>query len=319
MTANKPRGLRFLPVYSALAVPLALALLVWVLPDGAPAQNASSATLKPYLWQAGMPASAVGEVNVFRRFSSDLTDRMRVFYGDVLELPPLPMQASGGGQMMRHPIGASEVKLFPVAPSEPSAAPVTGRIGVALLSFFYADQAVLEARFAAYGLPEPEFRPRRDGSRAALVRDPDGEWVELVVTPDADLAALDRFEIGLGTADLAATRSFYRDLMGLTESGPRRDALLGVDKYTYRHRDLTLNVWAVDSGSERDAETAGMQYIVWNVEAIDQVAKARGADIDRPLSDPGTMRTVWLRDPNGVSNYFARFAGHDNSPPPAAH
>jgi hypothetical protein len=31
------------------------------------------------------------------------------------------------------------------------------------------------------------------------------------------------------------------------------------------------------------------------------------------------MRTVWLRDPNGVSNYFAQFAGHDNTPPHAAH
>jgi catechol 2,3-dioxygenase-like lactoylglutathione lyase family enzyme len=306
-------------VYSALAVPLALALLVWVLPDGAPAQHALNSTLKPYLWQAGMTASEVGEVNVFRRFSSDAAEPMRTFYADVLDLAPLPTQASGGGQMIRHPVGTSEVKLFPVAPGDASTAPVTGRIGVALLTFFYADQAALESRFAAHGLPTPEFRRRADDSRAAFVRDPDGEWVELVVVADAAPDTLEHFEIGLGTAELETTRAFYRDLMGLTETGPEHDPLLGVDKYTYRHRDLTLNVWAVNPGSERDAETAGMQYIVWNVEEINDVALARGADIDRPLSDPGTMRTVWLRDPNGVSNYFAQFAGHDNSPPHPAH
>jgi hypothetical protein len=27
------------------------------------------------------------------------------------------------------------------------------------------------------------------------------------------------------------------------------------------------------------------------------------------------MRTIWLFDPDGVSNYFAEFAGNDNTPP----
>jgi hypothetical protein len=36
---------------------------------------------------------------------------------------------------------------------------------------------------------------------------------------------------------------------------------------------------------------------------------------DRPLSAPGTMRTVWLEDPDGISNYFAKYSGNDNTPP----
>lgn len=309
------KGLRFFPVCSALAVPIALAVIVWVLPDGAPAQQAAGRTIEPYLWQAGMPASEVGEVNVFRRFSSDAGDRMQRFYADVLGLDVLPAAPSGGGRMIRYPVGRSELKLFASDPSEPSTAPVTGRIGVALVTFFYAERTALETRFAAHDLPPPAFRAQSDGRLSALVRDPDGEWVELAVVPNASPAELDRFEIGLGTADLAATRAFYRELMGLAESGPTRDAALGVDTYRYTHRDLTLEVWAADAGAERDADTAGMQYIVWNVEAIDAVARERDADIDRPLSAPGTMRTVWLRDPNGVSNYFAQFAGNENDPP----
>lgn len=315
MPATSTRGIRLLPVYSALAVPLALATLVWVVPDGVPAEDAAGPTLRPYLWQAGMPASKVGEVNVFRRFSSDVDLAMRAFYADVLGIAALPTPSAGGGRMLRYPLGSSEVKLFPVAPSAPSTAPVTGRIGVALLTLFYPGQGELEARFEAAGLPTPKFRPRGDGSRGALVRDPDGEWIELVVVPEASAAELERFEIGLGTADLAASRAFYRDLMGLSEAGPARERVLGVDSYTYRHGDMTLRVWAVEADAERDAETAGLQYIVWNVEAVSDAAEARDADIDRPLSDPGTMRTVWLRDPNGVSNYFAQFAGNENRPP----
>jgi hypothetical protein len=30
------------------------------------------------------------------------------------------------------------------------------------------------------------------------------------------------------------------------------------------------------------------------------------------LSAPGQMRTLWLSDPDGVSNYFAEFGGNDN-------
>jgi hypothetical protein len=57
-----------------------------------------------------------------------------------------------------------------------------------------------------------------------------------------------------------------------------------------------------------------MQYIVWNVAAIDVVVRERGVPVDRPLSAPGNMRTLWLSDPDGVSNYFAEFGGNDNRP-----
>jgi len=48
---------------------------------------------------------------------------------------------------------------------------------------------------------------------------------------------------------------------------------------------------------------------------VNDVAVSRGATIDRPLSAPGQMRTIWLLDPDGISNYFAQYGGNDNSPP----
>jgi catechol 2,3-dioxygenase-like lactoylglutathione lyase family enzyme len=262
-----------------------------------------------------MTPSELGEVNVFRRFSSDRTQEMRKFYDQVLGLNALPSSALGGGQMIRYPVGSSEVKLFPSPPSEANTANVGEVIGVRLLTFFFADESELAARFRDHGYPAPEFRARADGARAALAQDPDGEWVELVVLPGAPASALNRFEIGIVVSDLEQSREFYRDFMGLTELAPSFDDLLDAMKYAYKHGSTTINVWTFGPDLPKDAQTAGMQYLVWNVAAVNDVAKARGATIDRPLSDPGQMRTVWLQDPDGVSNYFAEFAGNDNTPP----
>ena len=68
------------------------------------------------------------------------------------------------------------------------------------------------------GLTPPRFQPATahpGATRAALVQDPAGHWVELVIVPGASADALARFEIGLAVADLARSRAFYRDLMGL--------------------------------------------------------------------------------------------------------
>ena len=280
-------------------------------------QGGAPPTVRPYLWSAERPKSAVGEINVFRRFSSERTAAMREFYGEVLGLPVLPETALGGGQMIRYPVGASEVKLFPVAPSPANTAAPTAAAGVRLLTFFFADEAAVVQRFAAHGLSAPRFdrsASRPGATAAALAQDPDGEWVELVVMPGATAEQLARFEIGIAVSNLAASRAFYGDVMGLTAQPEARHELLGVIRYPYAHGATTINLWPVSAGAAKDSATGGMQYIVWNVAAIDAVVRERGATVDRPLSAPGQMRTLWLVDPDGVSNYFAEFGGNDNRP-----
>ena len=293
------------------------ALVLLALGNETAGQGSTPPTVRPFLWSAERPKSSLGEINVFRRFSSERTAAMREFYGDVLGLPVLPETAAGGGQMIRYPQGASEVKLFPVAPSAANTAGVAEAIGVRVLTFFYADEAAVTQRFTAHGFPAPKFQratSHAGASAAALVQDPDGEWVELVVIPGASADALARFEIGLTVSDLAASRAFYGELIGLAAQPPIRDELLGTVKHPFKHGSTTINLWSFGADLPKDSATAGMQYIVWNVAAIDAVVRERSAKIDRPLSAPGPMRTLWLSDPDGVSNYFAEASSNDNSP-----
>jgi catechol 2,3-dioxygenase-like lactoylglutathione lyase family enzyme len=281
-------------------------------------QGSTPPTVRPYLWNAERPKSEIGEINVFRRFSNERTAQMREFYGEVLALPVLPETALGGGAMIRYPVGSSEVKLFPSPPSPANTAGLADAAGVRLLTFFYADEAAVTQRFTAHGLAAPKFEKRSShagASSAALLQDPDGEWVELVVIPGGSAEQLARFEIGITASDLEASRAFYGELMGLEAQPSVRDELLGVVKYPFKHGSTTINVWSAGAGVPKDAATAGMQYIVWDVAAIDGVVQERGAKIDRPLSAPGQMRTLWLVDPDGISNYFAQFAGNDNAAP----
>ena len=282
--------------------------------------NAVSAqqTIRAFLWQDGMARSDVGEINVFRRFPAERRAQVEAFYADVLGLTALPPTAPGGGQMIRYPLGASEVKLFPTEMAAPNVAAAGDVAGMRLLTFFYGDEAALTKRFAARGLAPPRFQTatgHRGATRAALVQDPAGHWVELVIVPGASADALARFEIGLAVADVDKSRAFYRDLMGMDVLEPLQDPLLGATLHGFRHGSVTLRLWTAKAGAVRDTQTGGMQYIVWNVSGVNDVAVSRGATIDRPLSAPGQMRTIWLLDPDGVSNYFAQYGGNDNSPP----
>jgi len=240
-------------------------------------------TIQPYLWQAGMARSEVGEINVFRRSPAERRRQVDAFYSDVLALQPLPATAPGGGQMIRYPVGASEVKLFPTEMGPSNVAAAGDVVGMRLLTFFYADETALAKRFVERGYPAPRFQPataHSGATRAALVQDPAGHWVELVIVPGASADALARFEIGLAVPDLARSRAFYRDVMGLLALEPLNNPLLGATMHGFQHGSVTLRLWAGKTGASTDSQTGGMQYIVWNVSGVNDVAVARGARIE---------------------------------------
>ena len=247
-------------------------------------------------------------MNVFRRFAVDRV-KMIEFYGEVLGLKQLPsIQLGGGNEMILFAIGTGQVKLqaTPAASQYPNG-DVKAVTGLRVLTFFYPDEASVVSRFTAKGYPAPAFVARAGGGRVAMALDPEKQWVELVVMPNAPPATYQRLEVGITAANLEKSRAFYRSFVGLEELPPVVDPVLGTTKYPFRHGETTINVWSFGAGLPANKSGAGIQYVISNVEAVDTKAKAESVQIDRPLAPFGAgLRTIWLSDPDGVTNYFAQ-------------
>ncbi|HUQ53889.1 MAG TPA: VOC family protein, partial [Gammaproteobacteria bacterium] len=185
---------------------------------------------------------------------------------------------------------------------------VRAATGLRLVTFYFADEAALAARFVQHGLPAPQFTDMRaEKRRTALVTDPDGQEVELEIVRGATAEQLARIEVGLTVADLERSRAFYRSFVGLEELPPVEDERFGTRKYSFRHGATTISLRGFGKDLPADTGSGGIQYVVSDVEFVDALAKARHITIDQPLSGLRgfDLRTVWLGDPDGITNYFA--------------
>ena len=132
----------------------------------------------------------------------------------------------------------------------------------------------LGERFRTHGLPVPEFKPIAGSNRSsALTKDPDGQWVELLVAPDAPAEVYKQIEIGLTVSNLAASRKFYREFVGLEELPPVEDPVFHVTKYPYRHGSTIVNLRSFDKPLPADTGSGGIQYVVSDVKAVETLAK----------------------------------------------
>jgi len=264
------------------------------------AQSSSAVSLASLSTQPSM--------NVFRRFAVEPA-KMASFYSEVLGLKQLPsLNMPGGGQMMLFQIGSGQVKLqYTAAAGEYKSGAVREITGLRVFTFFYPDEAAVSARFVQHGYPAPTFGPARGGKRAAMVLDPANQWVELVVAPGAPQEVYDSIDLGLTVSELEKSRAFYREFVGLDELPPVEDPVLGTTRYPYRHGTTTVTVWSFGKGLPANTRSAGIQYVVSDVEAVDAKAKAQNVKIDTPLGNfSAGLRTIWLSDPDGITNYFAQ-------------
>ncbi len=252
-----------------------------------------------------------GSMNVYRRFVPEQREKMVEYYGTVLGLRSLsPITFQGGGQMILFGIGTGQVKLASGLKQgrEYHLGGVKDGTGIRVITLFFPDEQALAGRFAAAGYPPPQFRAGSAGTRVAHVMDPGGFTTELVVAPNAPAGTYDRLEVGINVSNLEKSRAFYREFVGLEELPAVKDPILGLTKYPYRHGETIVNLWTSGSGLPADTGSAGIQYVVSNVDLVDARAKARNVTVETPLSTMGgfNLRTVWLNDPDGVTNYFAQ-------------
>ena len=198
--------------FSCTAI-LSVASLGRAAQDQAPARPLTS--VGPILSQDSM--------NVFRRFAAE-PKAMYEFYGDVLGLKQLTTFDVGRNtNVARFQAGDSQLKLTTKVPNRQyHPGGVAEATGVRLITLYFPDQKAMAERFRAHGLPVPEFQPIAGSNRShALVKDPDGQFVELLIVPNAPAEVYRQIEVGLTVSDLAASRKFYREFVGLEEL-PRR-------------------------------------------------------------------------------------------------
>jgi predicted enzyme related to lactoylglutathione lyase len=256
------------------------------------------------LAQTPVPASLMTQdsVNVFRRFSIDRAKDLE-FYGEVVGLQPLnALNMPGGGQMSLFHIGTSQFKFTTAGNRKDPSGPVLDVTGLRVFTYFYPDETAVTAAFTSHGYPAPRFEGP-SGHRRAMATDPDGQWVELIAGGDPS-----HFEVGATVSDVERSRAFYREFVGLEEL-PAVDGAFG---RTYRFKlgnrsSNLLNLWAAHPGAIANTNTAGIQYVVNDVDSVDARAKAGNVKITQPLGLFGQgLKTVWLADPDGITNYFAQ-------------
>ena len=277
-----------------LALPLLLAPLAAL-----PARAADDAKVKPVFAQDSL--------NVFRRFPVEDRAKMVEFYDKVLALKPLsPINLAPGQQMILFGVGTGQIKLAAGLNNRqyhPGGA-IGDATGIRIYTLTYPDEAEVKARFAAAGYPEPVFKDIGGGKKAALVKDPAGFNIGLAIAPGAQT---DGVEAGINVSNLERSRAFYRDFEGLEELPPVKDPILGVTKYPFRHGQTTISLFKIGDKLPADTGSAGIQYVIKNIEPMNARALAEHVTVETPLGGlqgfPG-LETVWLNDPDGVTDYF---------------
>jgi catechol 2,3-dioxygenase-like lactoylglutathione lyase family enzyme len=274
-------------------------------PAAAPAQTASAYFVEH-------------SANVFRRFNGDGVKTLE-FYGEVLGFRDIGTANVGSGQgVSRYQVGPSQLKFTRAgATATFTRGEINDAAGVRLWTMWFPDEAMLTKRFTDRGYAAPAFKTV-EGVRSALLTDPDGEWVRLVVVPGAPQETYGQLEIGIAANDLEKSRAFYRTFVGLAELPPVKDPVLGVTKYPFRHGSTTISVWATPGPKPTNRQLAGIQYVVKPVDPIWALAQQRMIPVEQPLGEtlPGLV-TTWLYDPDQVTNYFAEIRPRQRPQPQA--
>ncbi|MCB5425881.1 hypothetical protein H0274_11475 [Altererythrobacter sp. CC-YST694] len=255
---------------------------------------------------------AMDAMNVFRRFPRGKTEEMQKFYVDALALRSLsPIQLTSTQQMILTGVGKAQIKLSAGQQGNRKynlEGGVKGGTGIRYFALSYPDRQTVIDRFKAAGLPAPHFVDQGNGTEAALVKDPGEFPIQIVIRPGAKDSSNDGVGVGISVSNLEKSRAFYREFVGLDELPPVTDKLLGLTLYPYRNGETTLYLYHAGDNLPQDNGSAGIQYVVKDSPMADAKAKARGIAVETPLNKLNgfDLITVWLNDPDGVTNYYAQ-------------
>ena len=251
-------------------------------------------------------------MNVFRRYPRELTAEMVKFYTEALALRSLnPIQLTATQTMILTGVGSMQIKLSAGQQGDrlyDMEGGPAGGTGIRFFALTYPDRAVVAQRFEAAGFAAPQFADQGGGIWQAMVTDPGGFPIMIQIRPGAKDHADDGVGIGINVSDVAASRAFYREFVGLEELPEQASPMLGTTVYPYRHGESTVMLYKLGDNQHPDNGSAGMQYVVSDAPMAAARGDHRNLEVQTPLNRLAGfgLVTVWLSDPDGVTNYFAQ-------------
>jgi catechol 2,3-dioxygenase-like lactoylglutathione lyase family enzyme len=244
-------------------------------------------------------------------------EKSKEFYGEVLGLQPMSnLNLPGGFVMTRYNVGGTEIKFLhsPAAKSGETGKP-DAAIGIRRLTLFFRDPQVLAKRFHEHGLAEPKFAPEPNarGWSRALVSDPDGNELALVIPPAGTADdVFNTIELRLTVGNLEKSRRFYREFVRFVALDPEKVPAEGGEIYRFRHGNTTIELASfgpdLPKHCGRWEKARGLryiQYIVSDLDAVSEFAKSSGQKIEQPIFPLGKLaRIMFIADPDGIINEF---------------
>ena len=101
--------------------------------------------------------------------------------------------------------------------------------------------------------------------------------------------------------DLTATRHFYRDVLGLAETGTGKDGRIVFFSAGTRHHDLSCELARAPAGAPQPKGVPGLYHVAFEVgETLDDLAAARRDVVAEGLAPFGEYANGFcVRDPDG--------------------
>jgi catechol 2,3-dioxygenase-like lactoylglutathione lyase family enzyme len=203
-------------------------------------------------------------------------------------------------------VGAQSLELFAPTPSPArhSGALYAGT-GIRVLALLLDDLDEACTRLVGAGRRIASAPPLPGSWPIRFVRDPDGNMLELIGLPDpARSVALDRVQIGLTVRNVARSRHFYGELLGLSEQ-PALAMGEGMTRHAFSIGESTLKFWSrsdslPDLGGPPGA-ALGLRAIRITVEERDDVLarlRASGVPMSSAAGVPDLEDSSWIQDPD---------------------